>query len=312
MIKSRKIEDFMLRTMLYIPSQKLNYIESASNCNADTLVLDLEDSCQPDSNKIIGRENIVKALKSGIFGKRIVLVRINPRKTGFMFDDLNTITSEELDGIHYPMTATKEDVIFLDNLLTEIEMSKGFEVGKFKIFPVIETGQGLMNALEIAQASKRNIALGFGGEDFATDIGCIRDKENISIQIPRQTVVFAARSTGIPPIDTPHIDVHDLDGLDKHVAQARLLGFEGIQMLSPKEIEICHKHYTPTFKEIEEAREMVSMYDDAIKKDSGVVIVNKKFVSPPTYKRALKLLERHDKIERYLKLKNEKNEKNEA
>jgi citrate lyase subunit beta / citryl-CoA lyase len=291
--------EFVLRTMLFVPAHKSKLIENAAKTEADCLVLDLEDSCLPVSEKPKGRENIVESLKSGIFGKKKIFVRINPRNTGFMFDDLIAVTINELDGFLYPMAGSKDDIIFFDDLLNEIEMSRNIEKGKIKVFPVIETGEGIMNAFEIANASKRVVALGFGSEDFATNIQCIRDKNNESIFIPRQRIVFAARSAGTIPIDTPHVDVHNIDGLEKHVSQARTLGFGGMQILHPKEIDICHKYYSPSEEEAQESYKIIELFQKAQDEGSGVAILEGRFISPPTYKRAIKTVENYERIKKY-------------
>lgn len=291
--------DFVLRTMLFVPSHKKELIEKAARTEADALVLDLEDSCQPDKNKVIGRKNIVETLRLKIFGKKKVFVRINPRETGFMFDDLCEVVIDELDGFLYPMAGSKEDIVFFCNMLTEIEMSKKMPVGKIKLFPVIETGEGILNAKEIATASGRIVALGFGSEDFATDIDCIRDEENVSIQIPRQRIVLAARAAGVIPVDTPHVNIHDLEGLENHVRQARMLGFGGMQILHPKEIEICHRYYTPSEEEAQNAYEIVRLFQEAQEHNNGVAIMNGKFISPPTYKRALQLIDNYERIKTF-------------
>ncbi len=285
--------------MLFVPAHKEDLIEKAATCNADSLVLDLEDSCRPDSNKIRGRKNIVDTLQRKIFGKKKIFVRINPRETGFMFDDLCEVTIKELDGFLYPMAGSKDDIVFFCNMLTEIEMSRHLPVGNIKLFPVIETGEGILNAKEIASASDRVIALGFGSEDFATDIDCIRDDHNVSIQIPRQNVVFAARSVGAIPVDTPHVNVHDIEGLERHIKQARNLGFGGMQILHPKEINLCHQYFTPSDNEAMEAKEIVRLFDEAQKNNNGVAIMDGKFISPPTYKRALQLIENYELINKF-------------
>lgn len=293
---------FVLRTMLFVPAHKRNLIEKAAAGGADALVLDLEDSCQPASNKVIGRQNIVETLQAKIFGKKKIFVRINSRYTGHMFDDLLAVVIPELDGFLYPMTGSKDDIVFFSNLLDEIEMSKNMPVGGIKLFPVIETGEGILNAHEIAKASDRIVALGLGSEDFATDIDCIRDYDNVSIQIPRQNVVFAARSVGAIPIDTPHVNVHDMEGLKLHIKQARNLGFGGMQILNPKEIEMCHKYYTPSDEQAQEAYEITRLYEEAEKNNNGVAIMNGKFISPPTYKRAVQLIENYERIKSFEKL----------
>lgn len=291
--------DFLLRTMLFAPAHKKDLIIKAANSKADALVLDLEDSCQPDSNKTIGRQNIVATLKDKIFKNKKVFVRINPRETGFMFDDLCAVTVEGLDAFLYPMASSKDDIVFFCNMLSEIEMSRNLQVGSIKLMPDIESGEGILNIHEIAKASDRIVAIGFGSEDFATDIDCIRDSENLSIQIARQNIVFAARSVGAIPIDTPHINIHNLESLEKHVSQARTLGFGGMQILHPKEIEICHNHYTPQEDEISNAKEIVELYREASKNANGVIILKGKFISPPTYKRALQLLDKYAIVKKF-------------
>jgi len=288
--------NFILRTMLFAPAHKEELIYKAAKSKADAIILDLEDSCQPDSNKIIGRKNIVQTLKNNVIQNKKVFVRINPRKTGFMFDDMLAVAIKGLDAFLYPMANSKDDIVFFCDMLTEIEMSRNIPVGSIKLMPDIESGEGILNVQEIAKASERIIAIGFGSEDFATDIDCIRDKENVSIQIARQNIVFAARSVGAIPIDTPHINVHDLESLDRHVSQARMLGFGGMQILHPKEIETCHRYYTPADNETREAYEIVRLYDEAGNNNNGVAIMNGKFISPPTYKRALQLIKKYENI----------------
>jgi citrate lyase subunit beta / citryl-CoA lyase len=293
--------EFVLRTMLFVPAHKKKLIENASKTKADSLVLDLEDSCLPIFEKPNGRKNIVESLKAGIFGKKKIFVRLNPRNTGFMWDDITTVTINELDGFLYPMAGSKDDIIFFNDLLDEIEMSKKIDIGKIKIFPVIETGEGIMNAFEIANASKRIVALGFGSEDFATDIQCIRDEDNESIFIARQRIVFAARSAGAIPIDTPHIKVHDTKGLEKHVSQARTLGFGGMQILHPKEIDICHKYYSYSKEEALECYKIIKLFQKAQNEGSGVAILDGRFISPPTYKRAVKIIENYELLNKFIK-----------
>ncbi|MCD4679946.1 MAG: HpcH/HpaI aldolase/citrate lyase family protein, partial [Bacteroidales bacterium] len=187
----------LFRTMLFAPGHNEKIIHKAALSDADALVLDLEDSCKPDSNKAKAREVIKRIVGSGELKKYFVFVRINPRETGFMFKDISELTIKGINGFLYPMANSEKDIIFFSNLLTEIEMSKGIKKGYFKIFPVIETAEGILNARKICAASKRVVALGFGSEDFTTDLHSIRDEEGVSIFIPRANIALAARSQGV-------------------------------------------------------------------------------------------------------------------
>ncbi len=292
-----KNDNYLLRTMMFVPGHDEKLMIKASDTKADALVLDLEDSCRPDSNKDIARKVIQKVVNSGVFEKFQIFVRINPRGTGFLYKDVSQLTIEGIDGFLYPMAESEGDIIFFSNLLTEIELSKNFTPGLFKIFPVIETPGGVLNAREICAASDRVVALGFGSEDFTTEQQSIRDEEGTSIFTPRTVIAFAARSENVIPIDTPHINIHDLDGLAEHCKIAKTLGFGGMQILHPKEIETVHRIYSPAIENIEEAREMIKMAEEAEKEGHGVVVVNGKFVGPPLVRRARKLLDSAKLIE---------------
>ncbi len=292
---------YLLRTMMFVPGHNEKLLKKAANTSADALVLDLEDSCKPDSNKLLGRKLIKETVESGIFEKFSVFVRINPRKTGFLFNDISELTIEGIDGFLYPMAKSSKDITFFNNLLTEIELSKGYEAGLFKIFPVIETSGGVLNAREICTASNRVVALGFGSEDFTADLQSIRDDEGKSIFSPRAIIALAARAEGIIPIDTPHINIHNMKGLQEHCLAAKTLGFGGMQILHPKEIETVHRIYSPTSEEAEEAREMIRLSDEAEEEGHGVVIMDGKFVGPPLVRRARTVLENSDLVEYHSK-----------
>ena len=297
----------LLRTMMFVPGHIEKLLYKASESEADALVFDLEDSCKPDSNKDVARKIIKEMVGTGIFEKFQVFVRINPRSTGFLFKDVSELTIKGIDGFLYPVAKSRGDIIFFSNLLTEIELFKGFEPGLFKIFPVIETAGGVLNGREICAASDRVVALGFGSEDFTTDLQGIRDKEGNSIFSPRAMIALAARAESVIPIDTPHINIHDMEGLENHCKAAKTLGFGGMQILHPKEIETVHRIYSPTNEEIEEAREMIRLSGEAEKEDRGVVVMNGKFVGPPLVKRARKIIESADLVEYHTKRRKNEN-----
>jgi citrate lyase subunit beta/citryl-CoA lyase len=288
---------YLLRTMMFVPGHNDKLQMKAANTDADALILDLEDSCKPDSIKEVARTIIKEKVSSGIFKNFKVFVRINPRRTGFLFKDVSELTIEGIDGFLYPMAKSERDIIFFSNLLTEIELSKGLEPGLFTIVPVIETAGGVLNARQICAASKRVVAIGFGSEDFTTDLQSIRDDEGKSIFSPRAMIAFAARAENVIPIDTPHIKVHDINSLEEHCLAAKTLGFGGMQILHPKEIETVHRIYSPSSEEIEEAKEMIKLSVEAEKENRGVIIMNEKFVGPPLVKRAKKIIENSELIE---------------
>jgi len=290
------MSDFLLRSLMFVPSHNEKLMLSASKSNADALLLDIEDSVQPASNKQVARESILKHIEQGSFKNKYIFPRVNDRESGQLLKDVMQLSIKGIDGFMYPKAKRGEDVYFFSKLLETIEYEKGFPIETFKIIPLIETTSAVMNVQEICTASPRVIAIAYGSEDFITDLEGIHDTEHISLFTPRAMIAMGARTTGVIPIDTVHIRVHDLEDLEKNLKNSKNLGFEGMLVLNPKEIPLVHKYYSPTEQQVEDAKEMLIMAKQAEDKGEGVAIKNGKFIGPPMIKAALKVLKKHNLI----------------
>ena len=290
------MKEYLLRSLLFVPGHNERLMESASRSNADVLLLDLEDSVQPQSNKIVARDMIVSYVEKERFGHFHVFPRINDRESGELLKDLLALTIPGVDGFMYPKTTKGDDIYFIDKLLETIEYEKGFEIGTFKLIPLIETTGAVLNAQDICSISSRVIAIAFGCEDFISDLKGIHDTEGLSILNPRALIAMAARNHNVAPIDTVHIKVHDLVDLEKNLKLAKILGYEGMLILHPKEIELAHNYFSPTDLEVKEAREMLQYADEASKEGKGVVLMNNKFVGPPMVLAAKTVLHKQNLI----------------
>lgn len=291
------MSQLLYRSLMFVPAHNERLMASAARTQADVLLLDLEDSVQPLENKQLARDSILKNIESGALDNRTIFPRVNDRESGQLLKDLQQLTVSGVDGFVYPKSETGKDIYFLDRLLETIEYEKGFPVGTFKIIPLIETAGAVLNAADICGASERVVAIAFGCEDYITDIEGIHDLEGESIATARAMVAMAARSRGVVPVDTVHIRVHDLEHLELNLAYAKKLGFEGMLVLNPKEIPLVHEYYSPSKAEVESAKEMLILSEEAEKKGAGVAVVNGKFIGPPMVKAAKKLLLKNKLIE---------------
>lgn len=288
--------NFPMRSLMFVPGHNLKLINSAIKSEADVLLLDLEDSVQPKNNKQIARDNIIDFANENKFDKFHIFPRVNDRESGELLKDITQLTIDGIEGFMYPKAKTGEDIYFFDKLLETIEYEKGIDLGTFKIIPLIETASSVLHAEEICKASKRVIAIAFGNEDYLTDIQGINDEEASTIFTARSLISIAARSQNVIPIDTVHIKVHDLEDLEYNLKIAKRLGFEGMLVLHPKELELVHKYFSPAEEEVEAAKKMVNAFEDSEKNGIGVAIVDGKFVGPPLVKNAFKVLDKHNKI----------------
>lgn len=287
----------LFRSLLFVPSHNEKLMTSASNSDADILLLDIEDSVQPTSNKEVARNTVLKYLKEGHFENKILFPRINDRESGQLLKDVLALTTEGIAGFMYPKAKKGEDIYFFDKLLETVEYEKGIEKGTFKIIPLIETASAVLNVEEICRASSRVVAIAFGSEDFITDLEGIHDYEHTSLSTPRAIIAMGARAAGVIPIDTVHIRVHDLEDLEKNLIISKNLGFEGMLVLHPKELPLVHQYFSPSIQEVNDAQEMLKLAEEAEKSGVGVAIKNGKFIGPPMIKNAQKILYKHMLIE---------------
>ena len=140
------------------------------------------------------------------------------------------------------------------------------------------------------------MGIAFGCEDFITDLGGVHDHEGESLYVPRALIAMAAKANEVVPIDTVHINVHDLEDLERNIRLAKNLGFEGMLVLHPKELPLVHQYFSPSEQEIFDAKEMLELFDTAQKEGKGVAVMNGKFIGPPMVANAIKILEKQSKI----------------
>ncbi|MDY4042417.1 MAG: CoA ester lyase [Marinifilaceae bacterium] len=292
--------DFLMRSLMFVPAHNNRLMDSACKTNADILLLDVEDSVQPVENKELARKNIVRYIQEGKFKNRIIFPRINDRESGELLKDVESLMMEGITGFMYPKSRTGEDIYFFSKLLETLEYERKIPIGTFKIIPLIETTSAVLNIQSICLASpERVVAVAFGCEDFVTDLGGMHDLEGQSIFTARSIIAMGAKATGIIPIDTVHINVHDLEDLEQNLILSQKLGFEGMLVLNPKELPLVHKYYSPTKEQIDWANEIIKSAELAKKEGKGVAIINNKFVGPPMVKMAEDILRKCNLIEMY-------------
>ena len=288
---------WVIRTFLFVPGHIDKMLIKGASSDADCVSLCLEDAV-PKEEKENARKKIRKVLKDGVYSKKTVFVRINSIDTGLTLRDLEGVACKELNGFVYPMAYTPDDIKKFDAQLSLIEDQLGLVKDHFSIIVLIETPLAVLNAYEIAKASDRVVGLLFGCEDYMAEMESRYSEKEMSLFVPRSLIAMAARSTGVEAIDTPYVRVHDLEGLRRFATLGRDLGMSGMLVMTPRQIDTAQKCYTPSREEIEYATEVVESAEQARKEGRGIVVVNGKFISPPTLKQARKLLDRVNAIER--------------
>ena len=288
----------ILRSLLFVPGHNERLLRKAATTAADALILDMEDSVTPHENKRKARELCARLIAEGTFARQRVFIRLNDVDSALLGDEVKCFSRLAIAGFVFPKSYSAKDINFIDHLLHMAETENSLPPHALKLIPIIETCGAIVNLDAICRASSRIIAIAFGCEDFITDLHGVHDPEAQSLFYPRAQIAITARYHGIVPIDTVHVDVHNLENLEYNLRIARKLGFEGMLLLHPKEIELAHRYFSPSQEEYEEALEVVRLTQVAREQEKGVAVINGRFIGPPMLKKAQNTIQRYERIRR--------------
>lgn len=280
----KSTRDHFRRSRLYLPGNQPKLMLNAGIHKPDGIILDLEDAVSPAEKKDT-RYVVRNALRSIDFFGAERMVRINQGEMGLK--DLEFIVPHNVHLILIPKVESVEVVKNIDERIKEISEKCGRKTPVF-LMPIIESGRGVLKALEIAEASPNNVALAIGLEDYTADLGVQRTDDGIESFFARSMLINAARAAGIQAIDTVYSDVANETGLRNSVLEAKSLGFDGKGCIHPRQIKPVHEVFAPSETEIEKAQKIVNAFEEAEKKGLGVVSLGSKMIDPPVVKRALR------------------------
>ena len=292
------------RSVLAVPASKWKMVEKGPLSGADLFFLDLEDAVAPNE-KAAARENVIQAIKELDWQGRPTFYRINSLDTQYFYRDVIEVVEEAgegLDLILVPKVERAEDLSTLDTLLTSIELNAGLEPGKVKLEAQVETAKGLVSIDAVARATERLEALVLGPGDFAASvripqmsIGTVDEWDEAypgdRFHYAMQRIVVAARAADLRAVDGPVADYRDEEGLRKSCLRARSLGFDGKWCVHPSQVEIVNEAFSPTEKELEWARKVVSAYEEANAAGSGSISVNGQMIDAASIKMAKNTLD---------------------
>lgn len=285
------------RTCHSVPGSSEKFLAKAPTLAADQVFLDLEDSVAP-SEKDAARGRVIEALRTLEFpADKTVVYRVNGTDTPFFYRDLIDVVEAVGDKIHavmLPKVQTPGDIELTDKLLRQIELAKGYEVGRIGIEAQIEDAVGLVNVEQIAIASPRMETLIFGPGDYSAAIGIPITQiggapegypgDHLNYLYTR--LVVAARAAGIQAIDGPYAAFKDLDGLRERTRLVRALGLDGKWTIHPGQIETINEIFTPTREQWEKAEAMLAAYDEATAAGAGAAIFEGEMVDEANRKMA--------------------------
>ncbi len=278
------------RTMMFLNAQKPGLIKDPYIYKPDSIMLDLEDAVA-QNQKDAARFSLYHALKEIDYHGVERVVRINSLDTPYWREDVRVCVAGGCDAIRIPKTETALDVKMVEEAVIAAEKEFSREPGSTLIMAAIESARGVMNALEICEASERLFGIALSGGDYTKDMQTHITGTGIELMGARQNMLIAARAAGVQCFDTVYTNLDDMDGFRQDVETIHLMGFDGKSIINPRQIHVVHEIFTPTEKDIIFAEKVVREIDEKKAQGIGVFTVDGKMIDIAFYDGAKRTIE---------------------
>lgn len=282
------------RSVLYVPGGNERAIAKARTLACDAVIFDLEDSVAPDA-KVEARENLRKLLGEPLGGGRETIIRINALSTPWGAEDLRAAQDLAPDAILIPKVEDPEDIAQIDEALDQTDAPE-----TLRLWAMIETPKGIMNAGQIARASRtpggRLDCFVTGTNDIVKETGVAPLPGRPYLSTWLMEIVLAARAYGIDVLDGVYNDFRDSEGFAIECAQGRAMGFDGKTLIHPGQIEAANTAFGIDPDKLEEARHIVEAFARPENARAGVISLDGRMVERLHADMAEKLIAKADAL----------------
>lgn len=287
----------ILRSLLFIPADKLKMLDKIGVLLPDAFILDLEDSVS-EENKEIARANIASKLASLETKDKIIFVRVNDLDFSYIYKDIDSTLCSKVSGYMIPKF---EDTVKLEKITDYIiKKERKLKLNhKVKIILLIESSKGLLELRSLDNLSNKEIynrviALALGAEDYLFSLSVFGNISEDMVDYARKEIIIHANAKKLLAIDTVYRDLKDSQGLKEELKKIVALGFNAKLAIHPAQIEIINSAFSPTGEDIERMK-IILKYQDDIERD-GAISIDGVMYDQPHLKWAKKLKDYLDNI----------------
>lgn len=245
---------------LYVPGNNPDRFAKAERVGADAVIFDLEDAVSP-ADKEAARAQVAEHLALPRPAGVEAWVRLNSDE--WLGRDVEAVVGPGLRGVIPAKTSSREELVRLDALLAEAEVTRGLRPGRIAVAPLIESGLGVANIVDIARGP-RVTTLHLGEVDLAADLGLEPGADEIELFFARSQAVVACSAAGLGgPVAPVSTNFRDLAAFSTSTLALRRLGFVGRACIHPAQLAVVHEVFTPTALQTEEAEDVLRRLDEA-------------------------------------------------
>jgi citrate lyase subunit beta/citryl-CoA lyase len=221
------------------------------------------------------------------------LIRLNGFSTPYFEGDVEASVRAGPNAVVIPKVDSPGLLQDVDAHLTEAEHASALPFGSLKLFALIESARGLLNAAAIATATPRLLGVMLGHVDLCADLGIPAGQAGEGIvHHARCHLILAARAAGVDAVDTIYLNLQDQEGLRAEAAQAAALGFVGKLAIHPGQLPIIHGAFTPSVERIQRAQRVLEAWTVAESESRGVIALEGDLIERPVVEGERRVLER--------------------
>ncbi len=257
------------RSVLYMPASNARALEKARTIAADALIFDLEDAVAPET-KETARTQATDAVRSKGYGTREIAIRLNGLDTPWYSDDVMAAAAAQPDAVVLPKVQRLQDIQRVTDAL-----DRGGAPKTMRLFAMIETPLGVLNAAEIAGAARhagsRLAGLIVGLNDLFKETRAEPDAARTAAQYWLSAIVTAGRAHGLDVLDSAYNNFRDAEGFRRECVQGRMLGFDGKTLIHPGQVAVANEVFAPPAAEVEWARKIIAAFERPENKGRGVI-----------------------------------------
>ena len=270
------------RSMMFLNCQKPGLIKDPYIYRPDSIMLDLEDAVA-ENQKDAARYSLYHALQEIDYRGVERVVRINGLDTPHWKEDIRVCVAGGADTIRIAKTESAQDVHTVEEHVLAAEREFGRPEGSTLLMAALESCKGVLNALEVCKSSDRLIGIALSGGDYTKDLQTVITGTGVELQGARQQMIIAARAAGVQCWYTVFTNLDAMDVFEEEVRMIKMMGFDGKSLVNPRQIDVVHKVFTPTQKEIIFAEKVVKEIDEKKAQGIGVFTVDGKMIDIAFY-----------------------------
>ena len=271
-----------LRSLLFAPAVRPDFVERLGERGADAVVIDCEDAT-PANAKAEGRANAARLAPVLAASGVVVTVRVNAQPTEWFVDDVREGLSDALVAVVVPKVESLAGLDAVDAALS----AAGFD--DLGVIAGLETALGVADSRQLL-AHPRVVAGYFGAEDFIADMGGVRTASNDEVATARSMVALAGRLAGVPVLDQVVTDFGDLDRFRAESASARALGYSGKLCIHPGQVAVANEGFVPSEAEVARARALLAAYEEASARGVAAIDFEGQMVDQPLAAQARRVI----------------------